>query len=151
MKLLFSCKIVEINTKKRYNKIESSDNMNKKNNNITNVKKNKKEITKKQTILSYILILLIDIAMIIYFARHNYVNYISLPGKEKVLISKTKNLFFGRNYITLIITFFFTIYTLLYNKYLLKIKNTKKLTISIIIFYIILNIALFYIFTKKIY
>ena len=117
-------------------------------------KTNKKDeitITKKQIIISYIIILIFDLIMIIYFAKHNYVNYVSLPGKEKILVSKTRNLFFGRNYITLIITFFFIIYTFLYNKYLLKLKNTKKLTISIIIFYIILNIACFYLFTKKIY
>lgn len=110
-----------------------------------------KKITKKHVIISYTIILLLDLLMIMYFAKHNYVNYVSLPGKEKILVSKTRNLFFGRNYISLIITFFFIIYTLIFNKYILRIKNTKKLTISLIVFYIILNILFFYLFTKKIY
>ena len=122
----------------------------------TPIKKIDKKITEKKPnkkiiIISYIVFLLIDIIMIIYFAKHNFVNYASIPGQEKILVSKTQKLFFGRNYITLIITLFFTIYTLLCNKYLLKIKNTKKLIISLIIFYLILNIALFYLFTIKIY
>ena len=130
--------------KKKVNKEKTSNK--KKDKQITEKKPNKKII-----MISYTVFLLIDIIMIIYFAKHNFVNYASIPGQEKILVSKTQKLFFGRNYITLIITFFFTIYTLLCNKYLLKIKNTKKLIISLIVFYLILNIALFYLFTIKIY
>ena len=130
--------------KKKVNKEKTSNK--KKDKQITEKKPNKKII-----MISYTVFLLIDIIMIIYFAKHNFVNYASIPGQEKILVSKTQKLFFGRNYITLIITLFFTIYTLLCNKYLLKIKNTKKLIISLIVFYLILNIALFYLFTIKIY
>ena len=130
--------------KKKVNKEKTSNK--KKDKQITEKKPNKKII-----MISYTVFLLIDIIMIIYFAKHNFVNYASIPGQEKLLVSKTQKLFFGRNYITLIITLFFTIYTLLCNKYLLKIKNTKKLIISLIVFYLILNIALFYLFTIKIY
>ena len=111
---------------------------------------NKKTISKR-IIIFYIILLLINITMIIYSARHNYVNYVSLPGNERILISKNEILLFGRNYIALIITAFFSIYTLLFNKYLLKLKNTKKLSISTLLFYLILNIFLFYIFNKKIF
>ena len=130
--------------KKKVNKEKTSNK--KKDKQIKEKKPNKKII-----MISYTVFLLIDIIMIIYFAKHNFVNYASIPGQEKILVSKTQKLFFGRNYITLIITFFFTIYTLLCNKYLLKIKNIKKLIISLIVFYLILNIALFYLFTIKIY
>ncbi len=120
-----------------------------------NIKKEvKEEKTKnkpKKTIIIYLALLIVDIIMIIYAARHNFVNYTSMPGMSKILIGNNKKLFFGRNYINIIITIFFSIYTLLCNKYILKIKNTKKLTISLIIFYLILNIALFYLFTKRIY
>ena len=116
------------------------------------VKNNKQEnINYKKVIIIYSILLLIDIIMIIYFAKHNYVNYVSLPGNERILVSKTRKLLFGRNYITIIISLFFYIYTLLCNKYILQIKNNKKLIISTIIFYLILNISLFYIFTQKIY
>ena len=116
------------------------------------VKNNKQEkINYKKVIIIYSILLLIDIIMTIYFAKHNYVNYVSLPGNERILVSKTRKLLFGRNYITIIISLFFYIYTLLCNKYILQIKNNKKLIISTIIFYLILNISLFYIFTQKIY
>ena len=110
-----------------------------------------KNINYKKVIIIYSILLLIDVIMIIYFAKHNYVNYVSLPGNERILVSKTRKLLFGRNYITIIISLFFYIYTLLCNKYILQIKNSKKLIISTIIFYLILNISLFYIFTQKIY
>ena len=116
------------------------------------VKNNKQEnINYKKVIIIYSILLLIDIIMTIYFAKHNYVNYVSLLGNERILVSKTRKLLFGRNYITIIISLFFYIYTLLCNKYILQIKNNKKLIISTIIFYLILNISLFYIFTQKIY
>jgi len=116
------------------------------------VKNNEQENSNyKKVIVTYSILLLIDIIMTIYFAKHNYVNYVSLPRNEKILVSKTQKLLFGRNYITIIISLFFYIYTLLCNKYIFKIKNNKKIIISTLIFYLILNISLFYIFTNKIY
>lgn len=138
--------------------MEEKKNKNKK---VTNKEKKTKKITvkkekqpktnTKKTIIIYLALLIVDIIMIIYAARHNFVNYATIPGMSKILVGNNKKLFFGRNYINIIITIFFSIYTLLCNKYILKIKNTKKLTISLIIFYLILNIILFYLFTKRIY
>ncbi len=110
-----------------------------------------KEISKKNIIIFYSIILILDITFIIYFAKHNIVNYVSLPGNEIILVNKNKDLLFGRNYISLILSAFFYIYTLLCNKFLLNIKNTKKIAISMFLFYLILNILLFYLFTQKIY
>ena len=98
-----------------------------------------------------IILTLIDISIIIYSAKHNYVNYVSLPGKGKILIGTTKNIVFGRNYITLIVTCFICIYTFICNKYLFNIKNTKKRVLLTILFYLIINLVLFYLFTNKIY
>ena len=105
---------------------------------------------KNQNII-YGVLVLIDIFIIIYSARHNYANYAKLINKERIFIGNTKNLFFGRNYITLIVTFFFFIYILMCNKLLFNKKNTKKSILLTGLFLLILNIVLFYIFTKKIY
>lgn len=108
-----------------------------------------KLITKEN--MFYTVLLILDIAIIIYSARHNYANYILLDNSKKMFVGRTKNLLFGKNYITLITTTFFYIYILLSNKILFHKKNTSKFVITTIIILLILNITLFYLFTKRIY
>lgn len=112
--------------------------------NILTVIKNKKNIF-------YTVLIIIDIIIIIYFARHNFANYVSLEGSKSVFIGDKKDLLFGKNYITLITTLFFYIYILISNKMLFHQKNTKKFSISLLIFLILLNTILFFIFTKRVY
>jgi hypothetical protein len=109
----------------------------------------KKFIT-KETIF-YFILLVLDIAIIIYSARHNYANYVSLDNTKKVFVGKTKHLLFGKNYITLITTIFFYVYILLSNKILFHKKNKKKFIVTTALILLILNITLFYLFTKRIY
>ncbi len=116
-------------------------------------KNNTKNIFESKTaqIIIYLILLIVDITIVIYCARRNYANYVSIKEIGEIFVGNTKNLLFGRNYITLIITFFFFVYALLCNKFLFNKKTTKKNIILTIIFLLILNITLFYIFTKKIY
>ena len=119
-------------------------------------KKETKEIqnpfkNKKRQVLIYVILVLIDITLIIYSAKRNYINYVTLKGLGNISFGTTKDLLFGKNYITLIITFFFFTYILLCNKLLFDKKNTKIRTILTLIGLLILNIILFYIFTKRIY
>ena len=104
----------------------------------------------KRTIM-YIILLILDIIIIIYSARHNYANYITINEDRKMFVGDSKDLLFGKNYITLITTFFFFIYTLLANKILFHKKNTKKFIILLLLFLLTLNIILFFIFTKRVY
>ena len=145
-----------INKEKNNNK--NIKKTNKKNNNKS--KDNKKQLDSrlKEKLLNrrnqkiiYGIIVIIDILIIIYSARNNFANYATIKDEGKVFIGSTKNLLFGRNYITLIITLFFSIYILLCNKLLFNRKNTKKSIIKTLIFLLILNVVLFYIFTKRIY
>ena len=108
----------------------------------------KKFITKDN--IFYFVLLLIDVSIIIYSARHNYANYVTI-NNEKVFIGKTKNMLFGRNYIVIITTLFIYVYTLLSNKILLHKENKKEYIIKYGILLLLLNITLFYIFTKRIY
>ena len=108
----------------------------------------KKFITKDN--IFYFVLLLIDVSIIIYSARHNYANYVTI-NRKKVFIGKTKNILFGRNYIVLITTLFIYVYTLLSNKILLHKENKKEYIIKYGILLLLLNITLFYIFTKRIY
>ena len=116
--------------------------------NPKNQTKIKKYITKDN--IFYFVLLLIDISIIIYSARHNYANYVTI-NNEKVFIGKTKNMLFGRNYIVIITTLFIYVYTLLSNKILLHKENKKEYIIKYGILLLLLNITLFYIFTKRIY
>lgn len=119
----------------------------------------KKKNTKKQPKIKkfinkdnifYFVLLLIDVSIIIYSARHNYANYVTI-NNEKVFIGKTKNMLFGRNYIVIITTLFIYVYTLLSNKILLHKENKKEYIIKYGLLLLLLNITLFYIFTKRIY
>ena len=116
--------------------------------NPKNQTKIKKYITKDN--IFYFVLLLIDVSIIIYSARHNYANYVTI-NNEKVFIGKTKNMLFGRNYIVIITTLFIYVYTLLSNKILLHKENKKEYIIKYGILLLLLNITLFYIFTKRIY
>lgn len=107
------------------------------------------EIQKKNQNIFYLVLAIVDVATIIYFARHNIVNYVKV-GEKTVLISSTKNLLLGKNYIVLITSAFFYIYTIVTRKILFKQNLTKKLVLFLLAFIFGLNIALFYLFTKKI-
>ena len=134
--------------------------MNKSKKNIKKKKnKSKKENNRLKNILLkpknqniiYSILMIIDILLIIYAARRNYVNYAKVITEEKIFVGNTKNLLFGRNYIALIITFFFYIYILMCNKLLFNKKITKKNSLLTLIFLLVINITLFYIFAKRIY
>ena len=132
-------KVVENNPKKTKRK----------NNNISKyIKKLKKYLTK--TNITYITILLLDIILTIYLAKHNMVNY-AVVLDEEIFVSKTRYLLLGRNYINLITTSFFYIYLCLVNKFFLHNKNTKKFLLYSLLLLTIINITLFIIFTQKIY
>lgn len=107
------------------------------------------EIQKKNQNIFYLVLAIVDVATIIYFARHNIVNYVKV-GEKTVLISSTKNLLLGKNYIVLITSAFFYIYTIVTRKILFKQNLTKKFVLFLLAFIFGLNIALFYLFTKKI-
>lgn len=107
------------------------------------------EIQKKNQNIFYLVLAIVDVATIIYFARHNIVNYVKV-GEKTVLISSTKNLLLGKNYIVLITSAFFYIYTIVTRKILFKQNLTKKFILFLLAFIFGLNIALFYLFTKKI-
>lgn len=109
----------------------------------------KTKISKKN--IFYLVLLILDIVIIIYSARHNYANYVSIDGTSSTFIGDTKDLFFGKNYITLITTAFFFVYTCLTNKFLFQRKNTKKFIFTLLTFLLILNLLLFFIFTKRVY
>lgn len=104
----------------------------------------------KQQVFNLIVII-INIVIIIYFANKNIANYVKINNQNKEFIGTTTNLIFGRNYITLITASFFTIYTLLSNKVLFNKKQSLKEIPKTFLFYLILNILLFITFTKKVY
>ena len=88
---------------------------NKQNNNKEQLKSKKEKINiksklNKRTIM-YIILLILDIIIIIYSARHNYANYITITEGNTMFVGDSKDLLFGKNYITLITTLFFFIYT----------------------------------------
>ena len=108
------------------------------------------EIQKKHQNIFYLVLAIVDVATIIYFARHNIVNYVKV-GEKTVLISSTKNLLLGKNYIVLITSAFFYIYAIVTRKFLFKQKLHKKFVLLLLALIFGLNIALFYIFTKKLF
>ena len=107
------------------------------------------EIQKKHKNIFYLVLAIVDVVTIIYFARHNIVYYVKV-GEKTVLISSTKNLLLGKNYIVLITSAFFYIYTIVTRKILFKQNLTKKFVLLLLAFIFGLNIALFYLVTKKI-
>lgn len=111
-------------------------------------KKIKKYLTRVN--ITYFVLAIIDIILVIYTARSNIVNYVVILDEE-IFMSKTKYLLFGRNYVNLVIISFFYIYTLLVSKFYLKNKITLKFLGILFLIIFIINILLFYIFTKKVY
>lgn len=98
----------------------------------------------------YIFLILINIVFTIYIAKKNSVHYVKVLNND-VLISNDKLLFLGRGYINLLIIGFFSLYTILIDKFLLKKKITFKSSIFIILLYSILDVVLFYLFINKIF
>ena len=98
----------------------------------------------------YIFLILINIVFTIYIAKKNSVHYVKVLNND-VLISNDKLLFLGRGYINLLIIGFFSLYTILIDKFLLKKKITFKSSIFIILLYSILDVVLFYLFINRIF
>lgn len=112
-------------------------------------KKSFKNFIKNKNYL-YIFLILINIVFTIYIAKKNSVHYVKVLNND-VLISNDKLLFLGRGYINLLIIGFFSLYTILIDKFLLKKKITFKSSILIILLYSILDVVLFYLFINKIF
>ena len=117
-------------------------------------KRNKKQVKKKnkdkknsfmqflinnKNIIIGIILCLLDIGLIIYVARMNVANYVEING-EDVFVGDIKNLWLGRNYISLIVSGFIFIYGLIINKVFLKKKVSVKKILLIFIGVLIFNI-----------
>lgn len=129
----------KVNTKKK--EVKSN---NKKFNKI------KSFVNKNKNILLVSILAVIDIILIICFARDNFANYAEVDG-EVIFVGKTRNLLFGRNYIGLIVTFFIYIYGLIVSKVLCKNKLEIKKSVLWFGLIFVVNMILFYVFTNKIY
>ena len=108
----------------------------------------KKDIKKK--IIVYLIIMVLDIGIIIYSARRNILHFIDLNNKT-VTLGGTKRILFGKNYITLVVTFFFYIYICLVNKFIFKEKKKEWFYVVLFLLLIIINILLFVAFSKRVY
>ena len=109
----------------------------------------KEKLTKQN--LFYLLISLIDISFIIYFARHNYANYVTSEIEGTFYVGDSKDLLFGKNYIVIVFTLFIYIYIILAKKIFFHLKQSPKSMIKLFILLFLINILLFFIFTKRIY
>ena len=109
----------------------------------------KTKLTKQN--LYYLLIALIDLIFMIYAARHNYANYANSPTEGTIFIGDSKDLLFGKNYITIVFTVFIYIYIILSNKIFFNMKQSKKNMLKLFIILFIINIIIFFAFTKRIY
>ena len=105
---------------------------------------------KKKVLMTYFFILLFDVILVIFCANKNKVNYAKFFD-EDILMGKNHVLIWGRNYINAVITLFFYLYVLLMNRFFLHVKNSWFRIVIIFLFLLILNIILFFIFTKKVY
>ncbi len=112
-------------------------------------KKSFKDFIKNKNYI-YLFLLLINIVFTIYIAKKNSVHYVKILDND-VLISNDKFLFWGRSYINLLIIGFFSLYTILIRRFLLKKKITFKSSILIILLYFVLDVILFYLFIKRIF
>lgn len=108
----------------------------------------KKIFTKK--IIIYFLVMVIDIVLTIYCARRNILNYVTINDKE-IIVGGTKKLFFGRNYITIVITLFFYGYICLVNRFVFKERRREKFYVLWFLVLILINVLLFSLFSRKIY
>jgi len=109
----------------------------------------KKYLTKENII--YLLIALIDITIIIYVAKKNIINYVTIDNNKPIYLGDKHNLFLGRNYITLVTTIVVYLYILTLNKFYFKKKINIKYLILILFLILILNCIIFYLFTNKVY
>lgn len=110
----------------------------------------KRKILDNKNKLILLILLIIDVGLIIYVASDNAVNYVNVNGEE-IFVGQTKNVLFGRNYVTLVISAFIYLYGLLLNKMILQKKISKKLLLFILIGILLFNMILFCIFTNKVY
>lgn len=113
------------------------------------------DITFKEKIFSrefiiYFFLFIIDIVLIIYVARRNVVNYVIING-HRYLIGEWKNLFLGRNYVSLFVTLFTYSYFCLVNYFFLQKKRTKRFLAGLMVGLLTFNLLLFYWFTYRIY
>lgn len=108
----------------------------------------KKWLTK--TSITYFGLFILDVIVVIYLARMNIVNYVKILDEE-IFVSKTRYLLLGRNYINLFFSTFFYCYICLVNKFFLHQKNTKSFLFRLLVILILLNILLFFLFTKRVY
>ena len=91
-------------------------------------------------------------------SKNNVLKKLSLPQafyiinkKETFFVGDVKDLLFGKNYISLIVTIFFFTYTLLLNKFLFHKKNTKLGILKLFLLIFLINTTLFFLFTERIY
>lgn len=130
-------------------KLNNKKNVDKKN--IDNKENNKIEFIKKnKSLLLFMLLFIIDIILIIIFARDNYANYAVL-NDEKIFVGDFKNVLFGRNYIGLIVTGFIYFYGILVDRFFFKNKIKFMWLVVMFLFLTLFNMLLFYCFTCKIY
>ena len=135
---------------KKNTKTVSKKSVGKKDNkNINNKKEILKKVLTKQNII-YFIILILDISILVYAARHNIINYTTLEGKTQYLGNK-RNLFFGRNFITLLETFVVYLYFMLLNKFYFHKQLTKKYLVLSFVLLLFINCLVFYLFTIKVY
>lgn len=100
--------------------------------------------------LVYFFIMICDMVLVIYCACQNKVQYVKMLGKD-IFVGKSQDMFFGKNYINVIIIMFFGIYLLAVRKRLFHKGVTKKSLMITFCGVILINLVLFYIFTKRVY
>lgn len=121
----------------------------KKKNTINSKRKNLKKFIENKDYI-YLFLLLINVVFTVFIAKKNSVHYVKVLGNS-LLVSNEKFLFLGRGYINLLIIGFFSLYTILIRKLLLKKKITFKSSALIIALYFVVDILLFYLFVKRIF
>lgn len=121
----------------------------KKKNTTNSKRKNLKKFIENKDYI-YFFLLLINVVFTVFIAKKNSVHYVKVLGNS-VLVSNEKFLFLGRGYINLLIIGFFSLYTILIRKLLLKKKITFKSSALIIALYFVVDILLFYLFVKRIF
>ena len=107
-------------------------------------------IIKNKNKLMVSILFVIDLVLIIYFAKENYANYAKVKD-ELIFVGDTKNLLFGRNYIGLIVTLFIYFYGIIVSKFLCRNKLNIKWLVGCFIVILLFNMLMFYLFTNKIY
>ncbi len=103
-----------------------------------------------KSVVIYFFLLLFDAFLVIFCAKQNKVNYVVLFDKD-IFVGKSIYLFLGRNYVNAIIIVFFYLYNITVYKFFLKKRYTKKFLIGSLIFFVIFNCMLFYLFTVRVY